>query len=766
MKRGSNSSNSKSTEKPVLPYHFGFSDYIGKKFVSFKLDPQDMNDDPCLARKQSKDEIKTLFPYQKFIGAYLNNNNPYRGLLLYHGLGSGKTMTAIATAEGMKDERDIIVLTPASLRDNFIGEIIKFALSMDEDNKKKLKMKSKDEIMKTIEKKYTFYSYNASNFMKKFKECDLNNKVLVVDEVHNLISMIVGNGKQGEEIYSKIMSAKNLRIVLLSGTPLVNTPYEAAAIFNLISGYMNADHTEWDGTGKKYSLFPENPDVFYDQYIDETDPSMFKLKNRDEFVRRIYGLVSYYAGLQGKSVYPDLLMKPIQYIPMSEYQFIEYERIRQIEADKEAKMKTNYSRMISAGDSEDKSPHSLFRIYSRQVSNFAFPQEIPRPYPYADFNKGKNKKKEDEEVNNEVYHEKLDKALNKLQRHGSEYLSAEKIKDYSPKMLQIIKNFSDIQSSENSDINSFQRGTIVVYSFFKSVEGARIFSMALEENGYADYRNTSVADYVPRYAIFNGKEDYDMLNNIFNSPENKYGFRIKVLIITSSGAEGISLQNVRQVHIMEPYWNEVQIRQVIGRAKRICSHYDLPNEDRNISVYRYISIFDKKQKSMAAESETTDQFIYKIAQNKERLMDEIQNIMKQTAVDCQLNYQHNIADSENKNLKCTSFGVPDASMRFKPIYELVPSTGKTGKMKKSDMATDKKTNDIVMTKKSYKGIKAFDKKGNVVEVYIIFDPSKDKLYDGLKLQAFSKLSIEEKNPKEIGEVVFDASNKRFVYSPL
>ena len=60
------------------------------------------------------------------------------------------------------------------------------------------------------------------------------------------------------------------------------------------------------------------------------------------------------------------------------------------------------------------------------------------------------------------------------------------------------------------------------------------------------------------------------------SDNNVMGQIIKVLMITSSGAEGISLKNVRYVHITEPYWHPVRIHQVIGRAKRICSHSDLP----------------------------------------------------------------------------------------------------------------------------------------------------------------------------------------------
>ena len=56
---------------------------------------------------------------------YINLYTPYRGLLLYHGLGSGKTCSSIAIAEGMKSARKVIIMTPASLRRNYIEEIKK-----------------------------------------------------------------------------------------------------------------------------------------------------------------------------------------------------------------------------------------------------------------------------------------------------------------------------------------------------------------------------------------------------------------------------------------------------------------------------------------------------------------------------------------------------------------------------------------------------------------------------------------------------------------
>ena len=67
-------------------------------------------------------------------------------------------------------------------------------------------------------------------------------------------------------------------------------------------------------------------------------------------------------------------------------------------------------------------------------------------------------------------------------------------------------------------------------------------------------------------------------------------------MISSAGTEGINLRNVRQIHIMEPHWNEIRIDQTIGRGIRLCSHSDLSVSDRYVDVFRYFSVRDDPRK--------------------------------------------------------------------------------------------------------------------------------------------------------------------------
>jgi SNF2 family DNA or RNA helicase len=155
---------------------------------------------------------------------------------------------------------------------------------------------------------------------------------------------------------------------------------------------------------------------------------------------------------------------------------------------------------------------------------------------------------------------------------------------------------------------------------------------------------------------------------------NLIGNVVKVFMITQSGAEGISLANVRQVHIMEPYWNYVRLDQVKGRAIRICSHMDLPPEERTVDVFTYISKFSQKQiKDRAVietlmnfdEGKSTDEQIFSLLKAKKKLADSILDTMKQSAVDCELNA------TENGTLACYRFaGVPSMEPLFHPLVDV------------------------------------------------------------------------------------------------
>ena len=202
------------------------------------------------------------------------------------------------------------------------------------------------------------------------------------------------------------------------------------------------------------------------------------------------------------------------------------------------------------------------------------------------------------------YDERIKDALQFLKMNEENVLSPTGLQTYSPKMLKIFENIDD---------DSFV-GSHLIYSQFRTLEGIGIFKLVLEANGFHELRvrKNASQEYVldiPTDKIVKGKmftlytgtetrEEKEIVRNIFNgnmkvlsttlqnqlrevNENNLRGELVKIFMITASGAEGISLKNVRYVHIMEPYWHPVRANQVIGRARRICSHSELPKEEAN-----------------------------------------------------------------------------------------------------------------------------------------------------------------------------------------
>jgi ubiquitin C-terminal hydrolase len=139
--------------------------------------------------------------------------------------------------------------------------------------------------------------------------------------------------------------------------------------------------------------------------------------------------------------------------------------------------------------------------------------------------------------------------------------------------------------------------------------------------------------------------------------QNLYGELCKVFMITKAGAEGLSLYNVRTVHIMEPYWNKVLTDQVKGRAVRICSHKNLPVNERTVEVYTYLSIFNGPPSltfQLKDNSKTSDEYIFQLATEKDKISNAFLSKIKNGAVDCMLNKSEN-----EKGIQCVSYSDSD-----------------------------------------------------------------------------------------------------------
>jgi superfamily II DNA or RNA helicase len=127
------------------------------------------------------------------------------------------------------------------------------------------------------------------------------------------------------------------------------------------------------------------------------------------------------------------------------------------------------------------------------------------------------------------------------------------------------------------------------------------------------------------YKIISGSTSESKLDKIVNLYNQG---QIQVLLITSAGSESLDLKCTRQVHIMEPHWNDAKIRQVIGRASRYESHATLPLNQRTVQVYKWISIFPPY-----INYKTADEYLQDLSAKKDIMFQEIKKILIQASIE-------------------------------------------------------------------------------------------------------------------------------------
>lgn len=657
-----------------------FPSWVVANFKKYKLPPIviNPNKDPC----DTKDTTKELRLYQQFLMKYMDFKGNQRDVLIYHGLGSGKTSSAINIYNALYNYNpmfNVFILIKASLKGTWLKELQQWL--------------TKDEYEFRY-KNIIFIHYDSpfadKNFMDAIKSSDSSKKNLyIIDEVHNFIRNVYSNisstsGKRAQVIYDYIIQNKkedpDTRVVLLSGTPAINNPFELALLFNLL----------------RHNIFPKSETQFNQLFVSESSYPTLNNTNKNLFQRRIMGLVSFYIGST-----PDLYAtKTLHYvdIPMSSYQQDVYTTFEEYEEKLARKMKNR----------DTKGP-SLYKSYTRQACNFVFPQisqhingeARPRPNKFRISERDAMKLEEGKDL---LKTEKGDKILDVSKYvHAMQtfidgfvaYLDSVNKKDIAAKhtIMDDLKvyekkyngNFKEFDEKEKNKSELYKiirtssgkmlciiftlmisPGPVLVYSNYVLMEGIQIFKILLKYFGFYNYMEKyKLEPGKLGYVEFHGgiKELSDRYKGMeaFNQTENKDGNLIRIILISPAGSEGLSLKNVRQVHIMEPYWNEVRINQMIGRAVRQCSHRDLKMEDRHVDIYRYKSV------RKTGDKWTSDQYIEDIARSKDGLIQSFLDAVKEVAIDCTLDKNHNMLLHE---YKCFQFDEPSLFNKYVgPAYK-------------------------------------------------------------------------------------------------
>ena len=292
--------------------------------------------------------------------------------------------------------------------------------------------------------------------------------------------------------------------------------------------------------------------------------------------------------------------------------------------------------------------------------------------------------------------ERLKNKMKEMEANSNDFFTPEALQTYSPKFLNVLENIEDKEYS----------GLHLVYSQFRTSEGIGLLTLVLNKNGFTQFKINKNSFGIweinipeeeqgkPTYGLYTGTETVeekeiirhiyngewddipDSISNVLKSKyrNNNMGEVIKIFMITSSGSEGLNLKNTRYVHLIDPYWHPARAEQVIGRARRICSHKDLPLALQTVEVFVYLMVFSETQlksdeaielkrkdlsKSIPKTPLTSDQYLFEISELKYKLSNQMMDAIKESAFDCYI----------YSNGKCVNFGDPSIdNFSYVPDY--------------------------------------------------------------------------------------------------
>lgn len=388
-----------------------FYEFINDKYNKYKIPKTKQTLKQICFPKKYEFQIP-----QKFVAEFINPKTPYTGLLIYHKIGAGKTCAAVKICENFKNKKKIIIVVPAALKNNFRAELRSLCAGenylKNEERKLLTKYHPSDSEYKAIiaksnnriDKYYSIKSYNKFIEQLKDKTLKLDNTLVVIDEIHNLISE---TGTYYETLYGAFKKAPDTtRLIIMTATPIFDKPIEIALTMNLLIKKPKMP------IGKK----------FYEEFIEEKVSlrgiTTYETKNMDVFKEYIKGYVSYFAGAP-EVAFPRSEIHIVK-CEMSDYQLKLYQKVFKKESKNNKPL------------DPDTTISNSFFIGTRLISNFVFPNG------------------------------KLN--IDGFNSLGKKDLDTEHLKKYSPKFLKVLRRIKRCNGTVFVYSNFKQFGGLAIFA--------------------------------------------------------------------------------------------------------------------------------------------------------------------------------------------------------------------------------------------------------------------------------------------------------------
>jgi len=724
-----------------------------------------------------------LLPHQLFVKNFLSFQTPYNSLLLYHGLGSGKTCSSIGIAEEMRNymkqvgiKQRIIVVAAPNVQANYrlqlfderklrevdgiwtIDSCVGNAF-IEEINPTNIKGISREKIISQVKtiinQYYVFMGYvELANFIRKKVSITnvnltfddkrkleiqnmkrfFNNRLIVIDEVHNIrLSEDNQDDKTGKLLMDLSKHCNNMRLLMLSATPMYNSHNEIIWLTNL----MNAN----DKRGLIKSIEVFNSDGTFKKGKKDDNGNILEEGGEELLHRKLTGYISYVRGENPYTfpyrIYPHVfaqertfynskdvtgnLLKAGQAIMGNNVKQIKLPTV-QLNGKTIKEPLTHFPLYITnIGSYQEKAYNLIIETMKTEIDKTMDFDELDRfgfrrlqlplealniVYPSSNLDnqiqKGKLQQDEDEKEDEDEKDNLHDPRATMVGKRGMK--SVMNYTDESTQNIPRKYNFSykpEIEkkygrifhSSEISkysakighicDVIKKSKGIVLIYSQY--IDGGVVpMALALEEMGFARYSSSENSKTLfekspiepldaltmqpkskigskpfsrAKYTMITGDKAYSPQNALdiktITNADNKNGEKVKVVLISKAGSEGLDFKCIRQIHILEPWYNTNRLEQILGRGIRNLSHCLLPFEERNVEIYMHGTVLEENK-----DEEAVDIYIYRLAKNKAKTIGRVTRLMKETSVDCLLNIDQNnfteqklLSIAENQKIK-------------------------------------------------------------------------------------------------------------------
>lgn len=605
----------------------------------------------------------SLSMQQSFVQFFLGHLTPYRSLLLFHKPGAGKTCAAISVAldhlrssAGTGSGR-VLLLASGPLQGNFRRQLFDDARFLAGDGVRgtctrdaylRVIGKSEDgmtpsereaalrKVSRLIKAQFAMRGYEEfASELERLSDADVearfSNKVIIVDEAHNLRPSLGDDKRVSTQVARLAGLGKNNRLLLLTATPMYDAAREIVYLLNLCRA----------NDGGRPPITSDDPAVVgpasvgYVSFALAANPLVFPARMVDG------DLAAYPPTAKNKSKYLDFYGDPfprgghrfrpgfrVVACPMAREQRAAYDAISTASVSFDS---SSAAEEEEGGHGDGDGDRSLLRAV--QVANVAFPSSTlaasagrrgflacVRGGPW---------------VGGFTYAPSV-----------GPFLSPAQLPRWSCKLARLAESLDEVRA-----------GPVLAFSDYLYA-GVLLLAIALEHRGWVrvggppllaphggeaegggggggDRENrekTAKKTMKKRYVLLTGDyrftPDFAASLAFVNASTDRPDDGVVAALVTRVAGEGVDFRGVREVHVLEPWYNASKLEQVVGRAVRACSHAHLPVEQRNVVVRYYAATFPDR--------ESSDLCMYRLSETKAERIRRLEAVLQANAVDCAL----------------------------------------------------------------------------------------------------------------------------------